>query len=97
MTMRKEFEARMCQSPRYNAAVFEQNADGTYVLDVLEAAFNGYVLGLMQAVPQGWQAVPKRLTQDMADAAKCTDGRLSVWKYADVYTAMLANAPKPTL
>ena len=42
-----------------------------------------------------WKLVPTRLTQNMADAAKCVDARLSVWKYDDAYQAMLANAPKP--
>lgn len=44
-----------------------------------------------------WQVVPRQLTQDMAEAAKFVDGRLSVFKYADAYRAMLAAAPTPPL
>ena len=56
---------------------------------------SGAPAAVQQGVPKGWQIVPKRLNQNMADAAKCTDARLSVWKYDDVYKAMLANAPTP--
>ena len=41
-----------------------------------------------------WKTVPTRLTQNMADAAKSVDARLSVWKYDDAYQAMLAHAPE---
>ena len=46
------------------------------------------------AAPEGWQLVPVNPTQEMADAAKWIDGRLSVWKWADGYKAMLAAAPR---
>ena len=46
------------------------------------------------AVPEGWKLVPARLTQNMAEAAKAVDGRLSVWKYDEAYQAMLAAAPE---
>ena len=46
------------------------------------------------AIPDGWQLVPKVPTQEMVDCAKSTDGRLSVFKWADGYYAMLAAAPK---
>jgi hypothetical protein len=46
------------------------------------------------AVPEGWKLVPVRLTQNMAEAAKAVDGRLSVWKYDEAYQAMLAAAPE---
>jgi hypothetical protein len=45
------------------------------------------------AVPEGWQLVPKIPTQAMVDCAKSVDGRLSVFKWADGYYAMLAAAP----
>lgn len=45
-------------------------------------------------LPEGWQLVPVEPTQEMADAAKWIDGRLSVWKWADGYKAMLAAAPR---
>ena len=46
------------------------------------------------SVPEGWQLVPVKPTQDMVDSAKSIDGRLSVWKWADGYAAMLAAAPQ---
>ena len=46
-------------------------------------------------VPDGWQLVPRNITQDMAESAKTVDGRLSVFKYSDVYQAMLEAAPQP--
>lgn len=45
-------------------------------------------------VPDGWRLVPANPTQNMVDAAKWIDGRLSVWKWADGYREMLAAAPE---
>ena len=44
--------------------------------------------------PKKWKLVPEQITQEMAVAAKWVDGRLSVWKYSDVYRAMLDAAPE---
>ena len=49
---------------------------------------------LQSLMSEGWQLVPVEPTQEMADAAKWIDGRLSVWKWADGYKAMLAAAPR---
>ncbi|HDL6945002.1 TPA: hypothetical protein PXM30_001180 [Yersinia enterocolitica] len=48
-------------------------------------------------IPEGWKLVPEQITQEMAVAAKWVDGRLSVWKYSDVYRAMLYAAPEKPL
>lgn len=42
-----------------------------------------------QAVPEGFLLMPRKCTNKMAHAAKAVDGRLSVFKYADVYDAMI--------
>ena len=47
------------------------------------------------AVPDGWKLVPELPTQDMCESAKYgIDARLSVFKWADGYKAMLASAPE---
>jgi len=42
-----------------------------------------------QAVPEGFLLMPRKCTNKMAHAAKAVDGRLSAFKYADVYDAMI--------
>ncbi len=42
-----------------------------------------------QAVPEGFLLMPRKCTNKMAHAAKVVDGRLSAFKYADVYDAMI--------
>ena len=63
------------------------------LLAIIDAALVGKLP--TPVVPEGWQLVPVKPTQEMADAAKWIDGRLSVWKWADGYKAMLAAAPSP--
>ncbi|MEG1695801.1 MAG: hypothetical protein RRZ32_00445 [Acinetobacter sp.] len=48
-----------------------------------------------QAVPEGFLLMPRKCTNKMAHAAKAVDGRLSAFKYADVYDAMI-EAQEPT-
>ena len=40
-------------------------------------------------VPEGFLLMPRKCTNKMAHAAKSVDGRLSAFKYADVYDAMV--------
>lgn len=47
------------------------------------------------AVPAGWRLVPAKCTGQMADAGAGVDRRLSVFKAADIYRAMLDAAPQP--
>lgn len=42
-----------------------------------------------QAVPEGFVLMPRQCTNSMAQAAKEIDGRLSAFKYGDVYQAMI--------
>ncbi|MFS1587387.1 hypothetical protein [Acinetobacter radioresistens] len=42
-----------------------------------------------QAVPEGFVLMPRQCTNSMARAAKEIDGRLSAFKYGDVYQAMI--------
>lgn len=48
-----------------------------------------------QAVPEGFLLMPRKCTNKMAHAAKAVDGRLSAFKYADVYGAMVEAAQEP--
>lgn len=55
---------------------------------------------LEMVLPEGYVLVPVRPTQNMVDAAKSIDGRLSVWKHvevyaSEVYAAMISAAPMP--
>lgn len=46
-------------------------------------------------VPEGWKLVPEVPNQSMVHAAQEVDGRLSVFKWAVGYYAMLDAAPQP--
>ena len=81
------------------STVFDTQLEAT---DYLKSCSDGVVVVPLYAAPQQaahlaakWQLVPRQLTQDMADAAKFVDGRLSVFKYADAWRAMLYAAPQP--
>ena len=81
------------------STVFDTQLEAT---DYRESCSDGVVVVPLYTAPQQaahlaakWQVVPRQLTQDMADAAKFVDGRLSVFKYADAYRAMLYAAPQP--
>ena len=81
------------------STVFDTQLEAT---DYLKSCSDGVVVVPLYAAPQPaahlaakWQLVPRQLTQDMAEAAKFVDGRLSVFKYADAYRAMLYAAPQP--
>ena len=65
---------------------------GSDLMGRIEAALAGKMP--IQVTSEGWQLVPVNPTQERADAAKWIDGRLSVWKWADGYEAMLAAAPR---
>lgn len=45
-----------------------------------------------QTMPKGFILMPRICTNKMAHAAKAIDGRLSAFKYADVYKAMIEAA-----
>ena len=49
----------------------------------------GWQAAKAQAVPEGFVLMPRICTNKMAHAAKAIDGRLSAFKYADVYKAMI--------
>ena len=60
--------------------------------DMLNMAWEMWSLGKAakaQAVPEGFLLMPRKCTNKMAHAAKAVDGRLSAFKYADVYDAMV--------
>ena len=72
-------------------------SDGGVVVPLYAAPQPAAQPAAQAALAEKWQVVPRQLTQDMAEAAKFVDGRLSVFKYADAYRAMLAAAPTPPL
>ena len=45
-------------------------------------------------VPEGYVVVPVKCTNNMAHAAKEVDGRLSAFKYGDVWKAMIEAVEK---
>lgn len=104
MTHTTDAERAHALAEKHGATSYRNRADTSnpafgFTLGQLEALISEVEQAARRAptvpIPRGWNLVPQRLTQDMADAAKCVDGRLSVWKYDDAYKAMLAAAPQP--
>ncbi len=60
-----------------------------YEADFIELATVDKEPAKTQAVPEGFLLMPRKCTNKMAHAAKAIDGRLSAFKYADVYKAMI--------
>ncbi len=72
---------------------FSEDEDKELAFEVLNT---GWVMWLRakrdakaQAVPEGFVLMPRQCTNSMAQAAKEIDGRLSAFKYGDVYQAMI--------
>lgn len=67
-----------------------------YLHEPTQVAWDSWLIGLnrtkAQAVPEGFVLMPRICTNKMAHAAKAVDGRLSAFKYADVYGAMVEAA-----
>ena len=55
---------------------------------------NGAWYSWQSRVPEGYVVVPVKCTNNMAHAAKEVDGRLSAFKYGDVWKAMLEAVEK---
>lgn len=58
-------------------------------VDCINWGWSAWKEAKTQAVPEGFLLMPRKCTNKMAHAAKAVDGRLSVFKYADVYDAMI--------
>lgn len=54
-----------------------------------DSMFDAWQAAKAEAVPEGFVLMPRICTNKMAHAAKAIDGRLSAFKYADVYKAMI--------
>ena len=65
----------------------DNNMEGCTFTEIVERMFDE--LAKAQAVPEGFLLMPRKCTNKMAHAAKAVDGRLSAFKYADVYEAMI--------
>ena len=102
--MREEFEAWVRDEYRCGEYSLSRDHDGRYynvVGDKYHHATYAEVSMLWatwqaatrRALPEGFVAVPSKATQAMADAACTVDRRLSAFKAADIYAAMLKAAP----
>lgn len=61
-------------------------------------AKRAYEQGKKDAIPDGWQLVPKEPTDDMLDTGYCSTSQMECWGHAKaVYQAILAAAPKAKL
>lgn len=58
-------------------------------IDNINFGWSAWQAAKAQAVPEGFLLMPRKCTNKMAHAAKAVDGRLSAFKYADVYDAMV--------
>lgn len=58
-------------------------------MDDVVKEISGFDSWKAQAVLEGFLLMPRKCTNKMAHAAKAVDGRLSAFKYADVYDAMV--------
>lgn len=63
-------------------------------MDDVVKEISGFDSWKAQAVPEGFVFMPRICTNKMAHAAKAIDGRLSAFKYADVYKAMIEAQEK---
>ena len=64
-----------------------ENGDYKYI--EIDQGWKLWQTAAAQAVPEGFLLMPRKCTNKMAHAAKAVDGRLSAFKYADVYEAMI--------
>ncbi|WP_180003418.1 MULTISPECIES: hypothetical protein [unclassified Acinetobacter] len=69
--------------------MFELDEDGNFDDMSMAYAWSAWQAAKAQAVPEGFLLMPRKCTNKMAHAAKAVDGRLSAFKYADVYDAMV--------
>lgn len=85
---RELFEKEYCkvQMITDKGDTFEQYPNGDYVRHSLQLA---WLMWQASANRQGYKLVPIKCTNNMAHAAKEVDGRLSAFKYGDVWEAML--------
>ena len=68
---------------------FESNRLADWFVSQINFGWRVWQAAKAQAVPEGFLLMPRKCTNKMAHAAKAVDGRLSAFKYADVYDAMI--------
>lgn len=100
MDIQKEREAfqKFCEEnfdfERHEQTYFDEQTQ-CYENDIgedtesINMAWMAWQAAKAQAVPEGFVLLPRICTNKMAHAAKAVDGRLSAFKYADVYDAMI--------
>ena len=87
MAFEEWFKKRHEKTGLYEEALCGKD-DATYIKHEMNKAFQAGRKE-KQAVPEGFLLMPRKCTNKMAHAAKAVDGRLSAFKYADVYDAMV--------
>lgn len=90
MDIQKEREAFEKHASKFfiTNEAFEDDGEN-YVYDEVKFMWDCWLAAKAQAVPEGFVLLPRICTNKMAHAAKAVDGRLSAFKYADVYDAMI--------
>ncbi|MDH1276206.1 hypothetical protein [Acinetobacter johnsonii] len=90
MDIQKEREAFEKHASKFfiTNEAFEDDGEN-YVYDEVKFMWDCWLAAKTQAVPEGFVLLPRICTNKMAHAAKAVDGRLSAFKYADVYDAMI--------
>ncbi len=91
MNFQKERELFLAHMRSIGSAgfMFELDEDGNFDDMSMAYAWSAWQAAKAQAVPEGFLLMPRKCTNKMAHAAKAVDGRLSAFKYADVYDAMV--------
>jgi len=95
MDIQKEREAFECEFKQTDYYIAHGDlstlmlCDDQYALDDVQVSFEMWQAAKAQAVPEWFLLMPRKCTNKMAHAAKAVDGRLSAFKYADVYDAMI--------
>lgn len=69
--------------------IFKKYHDGDDWVYLYDPTFRSWTVWLASASREGYKTVPIKCTNNMAHAAKEIDGRLSAFKYGDVWEAML--------
>ena len=69
--------------------LIEWDEEYSEALNEINSSWCTWQAAKAQAVPEGFLLMPRKCTNKIAHAAKAVDGRLSVFKYADVYKAMI--------
>ena len=85
---RKEYDNTVIDDSEFSEILGEYESN-YYWVDELNQSWMAWQAAKGQAAPEGFLLMPRKCTNKMAHAANAVDGRLSAFKYADVYDAMI--------